>query len=237
MNAERAVQSRLRMQLKQFRRRMTYSRPFIRMLSSLATFFIILYTRTLKIRFHYDPEMQTLDKHRICYGFWHGTQFLLLLGFRKWNTTLMSDISWAGHIQTEILTRLGYRVVRGSSKRKGAEALIAMKNAVSDGYSCALALDGPRGPIHQSKPGILFLAKKFGYPIVPLVACSDRAWIMKRTWCRYSLPKPFSRCLVAMGKPIEEASRGELTLSELDQHMMVWVHWVEQRMKSLISWK
>jgi lysophospholipid acyltransferase (LPLAT)-like uncharacterized protein len=148
---------------------------------------------------------------------------LLVPNFGRWQVTLMTDLSWAGEIQTRILSQLGYNVIRGSSKRKGAIALLNMKKALEQGFSGGFALDGPRGPIHKSKPGIFYLAKKFNYPIIPTATSADRCWILKSTWCQYMIPKPFSRCYVAMDKPIWVSSDQESSLLEfLDARLNTW---------------
>jgi len=218
--------------LKQFRRRITYSDRFISVLSGILLAFIILYYKTLKVRIVLHPEMRKLDRKRLCYGFWHGRQFLLIPGCAGWPTALMTDISWAGAIQTKILDRMGYRVVRGSSKRKGAQALIALKKVMLEGYSPALALDGPRGPVYRSKPGLAFLAQKFDYPVIPVTTASDKYWILKRTWCQYMLPKPFSRCLIVMGQPIQ-AERGIVDCETIDRILILLTGKTDDALKRL----
>lgn len=213
-------------QLKKLRRQITYSEAFIDFLAFLVFLIINLYTKTLKIRYYFHPDFLKLDRTKVCYGFWHGRQFLLVPSFGRWNVALMSDLSWAGEIQTRILRRFGYEVVRGSSKRKGAEALLNIKKTMNEGCSGAFALDGPRGPIYKAKPGILFLAKKLGFPIIPLTSSADRAWVFKRTWCQYLLPKPFSRCYVAMGRPLWEAG---MTLEALNHVLIEWTAEIDWR--------
>ena len=214
----------IRFRLKQVRRKITYSDSFIGLLASLTVFIIILYVKTLRIRTFFHPDFLKLDPTKVIFGFWHGRQFLLIPSFGDWNISIMTDISWAGDIQTKILKRFGYAVVRGSSKRKGVRALLYMKRAMEDGSAAVFALDGPSGPIYESKPGILFLAEKMGYPVVPVTTTADRAWILKQTWCRYLLPKPFSRCYVAIGKPLYcTTPKNGLTTKELDRIMLEWM--------------
>lgn len=209
--------------LKQFRRRITYSEGFISFLAAVAVFFIRVYSKTLRIRYEYHPEFERLDRKKVLFGFWHGRQFLLIPSYGDWHVSLLSDLSWAGDIQTKILERMGYKVIRGSSKRKGVQALISLKKVIESGYSTALALDGPRGPIYHSKPGILFLAQKLGYPIIPTATTAKHAWIFKNTWCRYMLPKPFSRCYIMMDEPFYVNSGfNEVQQKQLDTIMRGW---------------
>lgn len=220
--------------LKKMRRRITYSERFINLIAVLAVFFFFFYFRLLRVRYYFHPEFLNLERSKVIYGFWHGRQFLLIPNFSHFNAVVMSDVSWAGEIQSKILNRLGYMVVRGSSKRKGTQALIQMKKIIQEGCPGAFALDGPSGPIYQSKPGILFLAQKLGYPIVPVATSANRVWTLKKTWCRYMLPKPFARCYIAMGKPIDtENMNSQITTKELDRILVEWTRRVDQKVGRL----
>jgi lysophospholipid acyltransferase (LPLAT)-like uncharacterized protein len=202
---------------KRVRRRVTRSIPFVVSVAWVATGLIALHSRLLRISFVDDPELSTLDLSRVLYGFWHGRQYLLVHGFRGRGIAILTDLSWAGEIQTRILARLGYTPVRGSSRRQAARAVAAIKREVENGHSAAFALDGPSGPAFRSKPGILYLAEKLGYPIVPVATSARPAWVLGSTWCRYLFPLPFARCRIVRGAPIHEAADGTLTLEELDR--------------------
>ncbi len=221
----------IRSALKRWRRKITYSSTVTGLLAFVATGIISIYNKTLRIQFFIHPELLKLDRTKVCYGFWHGRQFLLVPNFSAWHACFMTDLSWAGEIQTKIVKRFGCTPVRGSSKRKGVQALLSMKNAMQQGSCGVFALDGPRGPIFKSKPGIFFLAQKMGYPIVPVATSADRAWIVKNTWCRYLLPKPFARCYIALGKPLWEATTAEtLAPAEMDRIMVEWTAEADRKM-------
>ena len=192
----------VRKKIKRFRRKITYSKPFIQLLAFLGYCLIKLYMGTLRIEEMWHPDSEKLKKTNFLYGFWHGRQFLLVSVFQHQNIAIMSDLSWAGEIQTRLLERFGYLMIRGSSKRKGVRALLEMKHAMEQGHTPAFALDGPRGPIYKAKPGIVFLAQKTKTPIIPVSTTARHYWTLKSTWCQYLIPKPFSRCLVHVGAPI-----------------------------------
>jgi lysophospholipid acyltransferase (LPLAT)-like uncharacterized protein len=217
------IRETVRLSLKGLRRKITYSSAFTSLVAYLASGIIALYNKTLKVHFYFHPEFLKLDRTKAIYGFWHGRQFLLIPNFDDWNVSLMTDVSWAGDVQTKILKRFGFVPVRGSSKRKGMQALLNMKRSMDAGRAAGFAVDGPRGPFHKSKPGILFLAQKMGYPIVLMTTSADRAWILNGTWCKYVLPKPFSHCYIAVGRPLWEATEeGKLTSEELDRLLEEW---------------
>ena len=65
----------------------------------------------------------------------------------------------------------------------------------------AITPDGPRGPAERVKPGLVFLASRTGFPIVPVASAARPAWRL-RSWDGFRVPKPFARVLVAYGTPI-----------------------------------
>ncbi len=202
--------------LRNLRRKITRSDAFVGALAAVTRAFIIAYSKTLRIRLEAHADYDALDPSKVLYGFWHGRQFLLVPAFRGSGIAIMTDLSWAGRIQSRVLEGLGYVIVRGSSRRKPARALAAMKAAIESGHPAAFALDGPGGPIHRSKPGVLFLAERLGYPIVPVGTSASRAFSIPRTWCHYLLPLPFSACVVKLGRPLW-VTESDLTAEDVDR--------------------
>ena len=222
--------ARERSRLSKFRRRITRSDAFVAFVSSLASLLIRAYARTLRIEKDVHPETAALDPSRVLYAFWHGRQFLLVPSFRHQNVAVMTDLSWAGSIQAGIMTRLDYPIVRGSSRRRAVRALAELKRAIESGCSAAFAVDGPSGPAYRSKPGILYLASKLGYPIVPVATCSRPSWRISSTWCLYMMPAPFARALVVMGRPIDGAAEGTLEAAELDRILIELTRAADERL-------
>ncbi|MFQ5469758.1 MAG: lysophospholipid acyltransferase family protein [Gammaproteobacteria bacterium] len=220
---------------KRLRRKLTYSDGFISLVATIAAFLIKLYIKTLRIETYYHPEYMKLDGQPVLFAFWHGRQFLLIPAFRDQQIVNIADISWAGELQTKLLQSFGYIIVRGSSKRKGANVLIGLRRELNKGHTCAFAVDGPRGPAFKSKPGIQYLANKTNTPIVPLATSAESAWLFSNIWDHFLLPKPFSRCYVAVGKPIEEAYvRDEEDTTALDKIMDDWNKQADQIMSGLV---
>jgi lysophospholipid acyltransferase (LPLAT)-like uncharacterized protein len=97
---------------------------------------------------------------------------------------------------------LGYKVVRGSASRSGARGLIGLKKQMEEGYHATFAVDGPRGPLHEVKPGAIFLAKKSGAPVIPMISSANPAHIFSSAWDLFLMPWPFGKGAVVLGKPI-----------------------------------
>jgi lysophospholipid acyltransferase (LPLAT)-like uncharacterized protein len=91
--------------------------------------------------------------------------------------------------------------VRGSSSRRGAQAVLELTTWAKRGHDLTLTPDGPRGPCYQIQDGITSLAQLTGLPIVP-VSLNLNWKICIKSWDRFQIPLPFARCDVAVGKAI-----------------------------------
>lgn len=136
------------------------------------------------------------------YAHWHGDELVLIGYYSYRNLSVLSSLSKDGTIMANTLSLLGYRVFRGSSSRGGARGLIGLIRSVKQGSQAALAVDGPKGPIYQVKPGIVELAAKTGMPIVPVRTRAARAWFVPRAWNKSFLPKSFTKVEVEFGEPL-----------------------------------
>ena len=167
---------------------------------------VLLRSITWTVRIHSEgtqvlDELESAGRTAVL-PFFHGRQFLLtgFLAGRKMG--VMSSLSRDGELQTHVMTGLGFEVVRGSASRGGARGLIGLKRLMEKGYHATVAVDGPKGPLHEVKPGAIFLAKKSGAPVVALAAAARPAHIFSRAWDLYLLPWPFSKGAVVFGDPI-----------------------------------
>lgn len=118
-----------------------------------------------------------------------------------------------GALLARVLELFDVHPVRGSSSRRGAQSLLELTRCVDEGHYIAITPDGPRGPRYQVHPGIITLAKVTGLPIVPITW--NLGWkICLRSWDKFHLPLPFSRCEVFFGEPLRVPS--EATEAELE---------------------
>ena len=138
----------------------------------------------------------------LLFALWHGDYFPVFSYARNSGACVVVSRSPDGEILARLLNRRGLRVVRGSNTRGATRAMIDLARAVNEGHDAAIAVDGPKGPAEEAKPGIVLLAKVTGCPIVPLGAGISRC---KRfaSWDRFRLPMPFSRTVIAVGEAIQ----------------------------------
>jgi lysophospholipid acyltransferase (LPLAT)-like uncharacterized protein len=106
-----------------------------------------------------------------------------------------------GAFLAAILERFGVQPVRGSSSRRGPQALLELTSCAERGYDLAITPDGPRGPRYVVQEGIMSLAQLTGFPIIPFGFYAHRK-IQIKSWDRFQIPLPFSRCDLNLGKPI-----------------------------------
>jgi hypothetical protein len=91
-------------------------------------------------------------------------------------------------------------VVRGSSSRLGASAILQLGEVLASHGDVVITPDGPRGPVYELGPGIIFLAQKTGAPVLPMNMEYSSCWRIK-SWDRFIVPRPFAKVRVIIGAP------------------------------------
>lgn len=134
--------------------------------------------------------------------FWHGQQFYPIYHFRDRKIAIMVSLSRDGEIQNRILSSFGYGVVRGSSSRGAVSGLIGMIKKMREGYDLAMALDGPRGPLHEAKEGVSYIAIKEDCCILPIACAFNSFKLFSSSWDQYIFPYPYSEGVMLVGRPI-----------------------------------
>ena len=153
------------------------------------------------------------EGRNIILAFWHAQQLMIPFGYRGTGAHVLISQHGDGEIIARIIARFGHGAVRGSSTRGGASALRALIKLGRSGRDVAVTPDGPKGPRHVAKLGVIQLAKATGLPIVPLAfACSKknclRAGIV--TWSRTRVPRGCFSTEIRSGsraKPMKPRSR------------------------------
>ncbi len=105
-----------------------------------------------------------------------------------------------GNMLADLVQRFGFDVVRGSSSRQGATAILQLTEVLASGRDVVITPDGPRGPAYQIGAGLAFLSQKSGVPVLPVNMEYSSYWRLK-SWDRFILPRPFSTVRVIVGKP------------------------------------
>ena len=181
--------------------------------SVLAAYYIL--GVTLRYRTH-DPDgvMQELDDESrpVIFCLWHNQMipgFLSTRRFpRKVKIVVLTSASKDGAGLAAVAESLGCGAVRGSSSRRGLQAMMDLKRELAAGRDVAITPDGPRGPRYSLQPGVVKVAQASGAPLFMLRFSCSSAWHFK-TWDRLRLPKPFSTVTLTLSPPVMVPRRGE----------------------------
>jgi lysophospholipid acyltransferase (LPLAT)-like uncharacterized protein len=145
----------------------------------------------------------------VIYCIWHDHLILAVASYddhvlEKWHEkglATMVSASNDGAFLAAVLAKFGLHAIRGSTSRRGPQALLESARWLRNGYSVAITPDGPRGPARQIQEGIIYLAQVSGRPIVP-ISNFTRWKIRLRSWDRFQIPLPFARCEFYDNHPI-----------------------------------
>lgn len=131
--------------------------------------------------------------------FWHANMLIGWRLFKGMNFSCLVSFSSDGDILSNVLKKWEYNVIRGSSSKGGKEAVNYLIKNAKKFNSIVITPDGPRGPALEIKNGALIISLKTGFPIIPVkIECSKRK-ILDRSWDRFQIPYPFSRCTITYG--------------------------------------
>ena len=132
---------------------------------------------------------------------WHGRTLLPVHYCRGMGIWAITSLSRDGELQTRIVSKFGYRTIRGSTGRGAIKAALAACKRLEEGGILAITPDGPKGPAHEVQPGIIFMAQRAGCPIIP-IGVGARPRRLMQAWDEYLLPLPFAKCALVFGEPL-----------------------------------
>jgi lysophospholipid acyltransferase (LPLAT)-like uncharacterized protein len=168
------------------------------------------YAMTLRI--HWDNRSgYSVDQHGgpAIYCLWHNRLILCMEAYLRQTKRRSLGVGLAALISASkdgafleaILNRFGVQAARGSSSRRGPQALLELTSWAERGFDLAITPDGPRGPRYIVQPGVMSLAQLTGLPIVPFGFYARRK-IQMKSWDGFQIPLPFSRCDLSLGIPV-----------------------------------
>jgi lysophospholipid acyltransferase (LPLAT)-like uncharacterized protein len=169
-----------------------------------------LWARTL--RYQVDDRAGVVGKpvgEHFIGSLWHNRLLILPFVLKRFvpnrHGAALISASRDGDLLTDAIRRYGFDVVRGSSSRLGASALLQLSDVLSRGGDVVITPDGPRGPAYELGPGMVFLAQKTGAAVMPINIEYSSCWRFK-SWDRFILPRPFARVRVIFGSPYRVAA-------------------------------
>ena len=184
-----------------------------RLAASLIYYTIRAVSWTLDYEWELHPALLNPELGPVIFATWHNRLFLSLimhegcLKRRNRANQLAAIVSASkdGGVVARILEHFGVQPVRGSTSRRGPQALLELSTWAERGYDVAITPDGPRGPRYVVQSGVVALAHVTHLPVVP--ASSHLSWkISLKSWDRFQIPMPFSRCVIRFGEPMRLSS-------------------------------
>ncbi|MES2709819.1 MAG: lysophospholipid acyltransferase family protein [Verrucomicrobiota bacterium] len=168
-----------------------------RVIGWLAGNLVRLLTKTLKVNIRDDSGILSQPpEHGVIWMFWHN-RLLIIPSLYSRHTrrfregAVLTSASGDGAMLAAVMRQFGLEAVRGSSSKRGAQALIECCRLLRRNHYIGITPDGPRGPVYQMQPGAVQLAKVGRAPILPVRVEYARAWRLK-SWDRFFIPHPFS---------------------------------------------
>jgi lysophospholipid acyltransferase (LPLAT)-like uncharacterized protein len=140
------------------------------------------------------------DSPPVIFVLWHNRLALAMPIFARYVRSRQPSRGLAAVVET-VLEHFGAHAVRGSSSRRGPQALLEITRQARNGEHVAVTPDGPRGPCYEVQDGVIALAQLTGFALVP--AGSNVDWkIRLGSWDRFQIPLPFARWNVVFAEPL-----------------------------------
>ena len=140
--------------------------------------------------------------HSIIFFAWHGQLLSVTYDLAKENFHAIAGTHKDAELISQIATRWGWSMLRGSSKDKGEVAYKDMIRILKqDGNAVFITPDGPTGPARIPKPGVIRAAQATGTAIIPISVHSTRRWGFTN-WDTFYVEKPFGRIFMKYGTPL-----------------------------------
>ena len=170
-------------------------RFFIRLLHCTYRFYIINPERR-------DEAATLAPRGNYLYAFWHCNSLVGAYLTMDSPCSCIVSASKDGDILISAFKGKSFVIARGSSSRRGHEAMSQMiQDMNSRGIPGINAVDGPRGPARVPKYGIFKIAQETDAPILPLSIYPRRFWAFP-SWDKFRLPWPWTKIAIYYGKPI-----------------------------------
>jgi len=204
---------------------------YLRLVVWALSFFASLLMATWRLRV-LQPLPKPQDPGPAIFCLWHNRLSMAAIAWLRfvryhWPADGVAGVISAskdGAILSEVVGHFGIKTVRGSSSRRGPQALLEACHWLEKNHHVAITPDGPRGPRYRLQPGVIQLAQVSGRPII-LIGFHFQYKYSFNSWDGFQVPLPFSRCDLRFGEPVfvprdaTDEQREELRI-QLEQTLM-----------------
>jgi len=137
----------------------------------------------------------------VLWAFWHNRLLGPVFPHRGRSIGVVISRSRDGELISRVVRGFGYVPLRGSSTRGGAAALRAVVRHLREGNDVAFTPDGPKGPRYTVGPGLAYIARKTGHPVIPVGVGMSRKLVFN-SWDRFQVPLPFGAVRIVFCEPL-----------------------------------
>lgn len=181
-----------------------YIKPFFILYGYGLGVFLYVYVRLINLTCRVKYTGAPLPAgYPAVYCIWHHDLMLYFSVFNKVKKQVwMNHPAWYMKPIRVLLYLTGVEhICLGSSGNSGKQALENVIGYLKQGYSTTIASDGPAGPEHVLKPGVLWMGRDAQVPIVPIRFSASRGFRLGG-WDRKFHPAFFSEITVDVGEGI-----------------------------------
>jgi len=165
---------------------------------------------TLRYHTHIPPATQEAFRTGpAIFAIWHNRLALSLRLYQRFvrphrpgaRMAAIVSASRDGGLLARVLELFDVEPVRGSSSRRGPQAMLELRSWAERGLDLAVTPDGPRGPRYVVQDGVVAAAQLTGLPVIP--TSFSLGWKRElKSWDRFQLPLPGSRVDVRLANPV-----------------------------------
>lgn len=149
------------------------------------------------------PENLIQNNIPFIVAFWHGRLLMLPCAWkRKYKLHLLISRHNDGELISKTVSHLGLLSIRGSTNKRGAEAVRKLVRHLRSGEWAGISPDGPHGPRMRASEGIVHIARLANVPILPIAYSTNKQKVLS-TWDNFIIPYPFGNGVFIWGKPLE----------------------------------
>lgn len=175
--------------------RILYSAPVLWLFGALVRVFTFVLFSTYKVQISGTAALTEAAKNKLIIALWHDRLLLAPLLRRVLKETPLAVVvsnSRDGKMLAAFVKTFHKATPIYVAHNVKHGALLQMIEALDRSEAILITPDGPRGPRHEVKPGLLYTQEKTGAQIIAMHWHASSSWTFK-TWDRMQLPKPFAR--------------------------------------------
>ncbi|MCX5749610.1 MAG: DUF374 domain-containing protein [Candidatus Saganbacteria bacterium] len=168
---------------------------YVNISARLIHFVMRAVNRTLKVKI---CGLENI-KDNALYAVWHQSTFVMFDANPFKNMVVLTAKGSRGDIFTKAVEPYGNKIVRvpyDENKKESAVATVQLLNCLEEGCNIVIAVDGPKGPLFEVKPGIFFLSQRSNKKIIPVGFAASQKITARLRWDKYIIPLPYGKAVI-----------------------------------------